>query len=283
MPNPMASPTQTTANENAGLLYVVVKSIRAFDNLELAGVLSSVVALSPTPRENCFLGTYYRTAGIVDSLLRLDNAVHFQASAMLARSLFELAVDIKLVEKIPNGWMKMVFFVDVEKLRCARKMIEFAKANPNRTIDVSPQTEFVAKNEMRIDHNRRTLWPPKRPNLKPLPDLKHWSELTLAERTELLGEPFDETYKFQYPRLSWYVHSGLTGVLNLPAEFFTNVAGFALQMAITSYTHILESIIQEMKINRAQEKIHKALKLATLLPFSKSPEQEARLCRELLG
>jgi hypothetical protein len=45
----------------------------------------------------------------------------------------------------------------------------------------------------------------------------------------------------------------------------------------------LESVIHEMKINRAHEKIHKALKLATLLPFSKSPEQEAALYRELLG
>ena len=279
----MASPAITAASDNAGRLYAVVKSIREFDKLELAGILSSVAALSPTPRESCFLATYYRTAGIVDSLLRLDNGTHFQAAAMLARSLFELAVDIKLVDKIPNGWMKMVFFVDVEKLRCARQMIAFAKANPNCATDVLLQTEFVAKNEMRIDQNRRTLWPPKKPNAKSLPDLRHWSELTLSERTEILGAPFDETYKFQYPRLSWYVHAGLTGVVNLPAEFFPNVHGYALVMAITCYSQILESIIIEMKINLAHDKIHKALKLATLLPFSKSPEQEAALCRELLG
>jgi hypothetical protein len=54
-------------------------------------------------------------------------------------------------------------------------------------------------------------------------------------------------------------------------------------MAIACYTQILESVIHEMKIDRAVDKIHKALKLATLLPYSKSPEQEAALCRELLG
>jgi hypothetical protein len=113
--------------------------------------------------------------------------------------------------------------------------------------------------------------------------LKHWSELTLAERTEFLGEPFDATYKFQHPRVSWYVHSGLTGVVNLPAEFFPTVHGYALAMAFTCYSRILESVIHEMKIDIAHEKIHKALKLATLLPFSKSPAQEAALCRELLG
>jgi hypothetical protein len=188
---PMASPAFTAATDNAGRLYGVIKSIREFDKLELAGILSSVAALSPTPRESCFLATYYRTGGIVDLLLRFDNATHFQAAAMLARTLFELAVDLKLVDKIPSGWMKMVFFAEVEKLRSARQMIAFAKANPDRASDVLLQTELVRKNEMRIEQNRRTLWPPKNPNSKSLPHLKHWSELTLAERAEILGEPFD--------------------------------------------------------------------------------------------
>src|SRR5260370_10751797 len=279
----MASPAITTATDNAGRLYAVIKSIREFDKLELAGIVSSVPALSPTPRESCFLATYYRTAGIVDSLLRLDNAAHFQAAAMLARAIVEVAVDIKLVDKIPNGWMRMVFFVKVEKRRCALQMIAFAKANPDRATDVLSQSEFVVKNQMRIDQNRRTLWPPKNPNSRSLPDLPHWSELTLAKRTEILGEPFDATYKFQYPRVSWYVHAGLTGVVNLPAEFFPTVHGYALVMAFTCYSQILESVIHEMKIDRAHDKIHRALKLATLLSFSKSPEQEAALCRELLG
>jgi len=74
----MSSPAVTTASDNAGRFYGVVKSIREFDKLELAGILASVVALSPTPRENCFIATYYRTAGIIESLLRLDNPMHFQ-------------------------------------------------------------------------------------------------------------------------------------------------------------------------------------------------------------
>ena len=209
----MSNAAYSAASDNAGKLFAVVKSIREFDKLELAGILSGII--SPTPRESCFLATYYRTAGIIDSLLLLDNPRHFQAAAMLARSLFELAVDIKLADKVPNSWAKMIFFVDVEKLRSARKMIEFAKSNPGRTVDVSLQAEFVTKNEKRIEHNHGTLWPPKKPSTK-LPQLKHWSGLDLSERAKLLGDPFDEMYNFQYPRLSWYSHAGLTGVINLP-------------------------------------------------------------------
>src|SRR6266849_554331 len=157
----MASPAITAASDNAGRLYAVVKSIREFDKLELAGILSRVAALSPAPSESCFLATYYRPAGIVDSLLRLDNGTHFQAAAMLARSLFELAVDIKLVDKIPNGWMKMVFFVDVEKLRCARQMVAFRRPTPTvrltcyrSGVGVSPKPSLSASKTVSVPMNR---------------------------------------------------------------------------------------------------------------------------------
>jgi hypothetical protein len=116
----VSNPDYSAANTKAEQMYAVVKSIREFDKLKLAGILSGV--LTPSPRDNCFLGTYYRTAGNIDSLLALNSGTHFQAAAMLARSLFELAVDIKLIDKVPGGWAKMVWFVDVEKLRNAKKM-----------------------------------------------------------------------------------------------------------------------------------------------------------------
>lgn len=279
-------PAFQSATESAGRLFSVIKSIREFDKIELAGVLGSVVTLTPPDRvdfrETCFLATYYRTAGMIESFLRLDSTQHFQTAASIARSLFELAVDIRLADKIPAGFLKMVFFVDVEKLHRARRMVEFAKANPDRGLDVSAQATFITNNEPRIESNRKVLWPPQKTGGK-LGALKHWSELHLSKRVELLGEPFDAMYRFEYPRLSWYIHDGLTGVMNLPPEYFPTVHGYAIALVMRCYTQILESVIHEMKIDRAVEKIHKALKLATLLPFSKSSEDQERLCRELLG
>jgi hypothetical protein len=272
----MSNPAYSAANTKAEQMHAVVMSIREFDKLTLAGVLSAVI--KPSPRENCFLGTYYRTAGNIDSLLALNSAKHFQAAAILARSLFELAVDIKLVDKVHGGWAKMVFFADVEKLRSARKMIDFAKSNPGRIIDVSSQTEFVTKNAKRIEINCKTLWPQTK-----LSDLKSWSEMNLSKRAELLGEPFDEMYNFYYPRLSWYVHSGLTGVLDLPSDFFPMVHGYALSLSVACYSNILETVIHEMKLDLADDKIHKTLKYATLLPFTKTSEEELELFHELLG
>jgi hypothetical protein len=143
----MDNPNYSDASGKAEQWYAVVKSIREFDKLTLAGVLSALI--KPSDRENCFLGTYFRTAGNIDSLLALNSGKHFQAAAMVARSLFELAVDIKMIDKVPRGWAKMVLFVEIEKLRDARKMIAFAASKPGLTIDVSSQIEFVSKNENR--------------------------------------------------------------------------------------------------------------------------------------
>ena len=73
--------------------------------------MSSSVASASAPislREQCFIGTYYRTLGNIETLLVLNKSLHFQALTMLARALFELAVDVRLLEMIPNGWEKMV-------------------------------------------------------------------------------------------------------------------------------------------------------------------------------
>ena len=282
----LPSPGYAAASEKAGQLFWVVKSIREFDKLELEGVFASVVRLSPPGRvdhrEQCFLATYYRTAGMIESFLRLDSPMHFQAAAMLARSLFELAADIKLAAKLPQGFMKVVYFVDVEKLLRARRMIEFATTYPDRQLDVAAQVEFVKNNATRIESNRELLWPTKKSRAGKVPPLKHWSGLDLSKRVGLLGDPFDALYMSHYPRLSWYVHDGLTGVLNLPAETFPNIHGYAASLVITCYTLILESVIREFKIDKAVEKIHNALKLAKLLPFSENPEQQDALIRELL-
>jgi hypothetical protein len=264
----------SAANAKAEQMYAVVKSIREFDKLTLAGVLGGII--NPSHRENCFLGTYYRTAANVDSLLALNSGQHFQTAAVVARSLYELAVDVHLIDKVPQAWMKMVFFVDVEKLRVARSMVNFAAANPDRKIDVSAQNEFITKRAAAIEGNRKTLWPQAK-------KLNHWSAMNLPDRAKLLGDPFDELYYSHYARMSWYVHSGLTGIMNLPSDFFPMVHGSALSLSIACYSKILEAVIKEMKLNLADDKIYNTLKYATLLPFSKSPADELAFLHELLG
>lgn len=79
----------------------MVKSIGEFDQLEVRSVVDTL--LSPARREQCFIGIYRRSVANIATLLELESAKHFQTIVMLTRSLFELAVDIRLISVISDS------------------------------------------------------------------------------------------------------------------------------------------------------------------------------------
>lgn len=265
----MATSIPATATANADRFYTMVKSLNNFNNLEVRGVIRSLLAR--TDEENCFIGTYYRVGSNIETVLLLQNPTHFQAAAMLARTLFELAVDIRLLEIVPDASHKMNAFADVEKLRSARKAVEFKTANPSADVDVTVHSALVLNRAQDIEKRHRILWPNDK-NPTSLSNVKHWSGHNLPERVKLLGAPFEEIYAVEYPRLSWYMHSGLTGVINLRAETFTYICSYAFKLSADAYSEVLETIIRRFELAKANENIGQKLTVAKLLPFADDPE-----------
>ncbi|HEV2296973.1 MAG TPA: DUF5677 domain-containing protein [Candidatus Acidoferrales bacterium] len=261
-----------SATMNADKFYTMVKSIHWFDTIEVKGVIDTL--LSPTPRDNCFVGTYYRTLGNVETLLRLNKSKDFQAIAMLARALFELSVDSRLLQVMPDGWGKMLAFADVEKLRAANKVIGFKKKNPTADLDTTVYDSFVSRNAVRVTGLRSSIWPGVK-------KLTHWSGLNLSQRVAFVKSPFDQVYEVDYPRLSWYAHSGLTGILNVQAVTFIHLCAYAYHLAALAYRESLISMIREFKISKANEKIERQLRVANMLPFTDSSEQVSALMESI--
>jgi hypothetical protein len=273
----MSGNTQSEALQNVSKFHSSLKSLYEFDRIEVFGVITTLLA--KTDEDNCFIGTYLRTRGNIETLLEITNAKHFQAVAMVSRALFELAVDVRLMDQIPNGIEKMLAAVEVEKLRCARKAVAFKTANPTADIDPIFQS-FAQLQGPRIDTKHRTLWPSKKDPSK-LSIVKHWTGLDLSARIKLLKAPFEQIYELNYPRLSWYVHPGLTGVVNVSSETFTLVCSLAFKLAADAYWEVLKAVIQRFKIEKANKKIHQQMKVAQLLPFSEDSEQEQALLRTI--
>jgi hypothetical protein len=269
------SPVPFDALKTSGQFLAVLQSVAKFDELEVSGVIRS--QLSPTEREKCFIAIYLRSSANVVTLMELKHQKHFQAITMLARALFELAIDIRLINVIPQACEKMIAFVDVEKLRCARKILQFHAIHPITRVDPVVYSSFVASEGARIDALRITLWPPKTPKAK----VTHWSGMNLADRITRLGAPFDEIYQLNYPHLNWQVHSGLTGVANMKAETFTIMCGQSFMLAADAYREILLAMIDEFKIEKADNNIKGKLTAAKMLPFTDSPEQAQKLLNEL--
>jgi hypothetical protein len=253
--------------------YTMLKSLNEFDKVEVAGVVRGL--LTKTDRDNCFIGNYYRGKAHIETLLSLKSAKDLQAIAMIARGLFELAVDTKLIDAIPDAVEKILAFSDVEKLRAARKIVKYKGANPAAAVDASVHATFIANNEKRIDTERNRVWPGVK-------RVEHWSALNLADRVALVKAPFEEMYNVEYPELSWYVHSGLTGFVNLQAATFNMLAAKQNKLAGECYIVLLAGIIAELGIEKADAKIGNKLKLAKMLPFTDTQEQGRELEAELL-
>jgi|HubBroStandDraft_1064217.scaffolds.fasta_scaffold70302_2 hypothetical protein len=255
-------------------LYTVLKSLNEFDKKEIHGVLSGLVA--ETDRDRCFRGIYLRVKANVESLLSLRYAKDFQAIAMVTRSLFELAVDMKLIKQIPDAVLKIGAFSEVEKLRAARMIVAFKATHPSASVDATVHDLFIKNNAARIEAKRKTVWGARA-------KVSHWSGLSLKDRVALLKEPFEEMYEVRYPQMSWYTHAaGLTG-FDLKASSFEALASNHHYLAAQLYKLLLSVIIDEYQFVKWDSKILDKVKQAELMPFTNTDDELRALERELLG
>jgi hypothetical protein len=252
------------AESNTDRFYTQVKSLHEFDNQEVRSVINNL--LSKTPAEVCHLANFIRTQGNVETLLLLQKSKHVQTIAMIARALFELSVEARLLEVIPNGYALVTHYADVEKLRLANKIMAFKNANPDVTTNTTIYQQYVARESARITAIQESLWPG-------VNRVKHWSGMNLAERCSFLKIPFDQIYSEDYPRISWYAHPGLTGIANVQFVTFIHVCGYAFNLAVKSYEQSLRSAIRAFKLISGNDHILDRLDVALKFPFADSDEQ----------
>jgi hypothetical protein len=265
--------TPPPPDDTAQRTFAGLTSMMQFDEQEVRGIMRSIIA--PTEREKCLILIYWRTAAHVMSLSKLNGHQHFQAITMIARSLFELSVDLKLIDKIPDGVEKMIAFVDVEKLRAALKIVKFKQKHPTSTVDDSLYQSYIAAEETRVEATKAKLWPGAK-------KIDGFANMNLANRSVLAGLEYEEIYEVEQPRMSWQVHSGLTGVANLKPETFTYMAGVGMASCIKSYELILNAMIDGFKIGMADVKIKKKLAVSKLLPWADDPAQAQQLYDEAI-
>jgi hypothetical protein len=272
--NSVPSPHRPEQHENVERFYTSIKSLNELDRQEIHNVIRG--QLNPSLRETCFAGVYYRATAAAETILALNHVKHLQGIASAARSLFELAVEMRLLDLLPQGPEKMTAAIDIEKLRAAKKVVAFKSVNPSAPIDDSVFRQFITIEEALINAKQSTLWPGRR-------RVDYWSLKNMAERSRFVGAPFEELYEAEYPRLSWYVHSGLIGFANLSKDSFELMAGIAFTIAVKSYAEILRVVTREFRINLADKDIEKKIDYAMVLPFTEGPEQIEQLRRELFG
>jgi hypothetical protein len=191
--------------------------------------------LDRKPREDAILGLFYRAMGYVASIRRLNAPIHFQAIASAARSLFELGLDMAFFnqEKTDDSLGRIPAFTTVERYRVAKKIKEFYANRPARSDhDLSVIQAHVtdSANTARVEALVEKYWGRTKKGELIWP--KHWSAFpNTRDRAHRVGGPWEERYVLHYYKLSWYMHSGLTGVAGIPKDLFDVLASEAFQLS----------------------------------------------------
>jgi len=271
----MSTPEIDEAIRESEIWYAVLRSLAKFDELEVRGVVSGL--LSPTLPEECVMSIYYRASANISSLLELKTPKHFQAIDMLARSMFELAVDIAIFDKVQGAPIKMRIFQDVEKLRACRSAVQFAGMSTlTLQSSLQLQQDYITNNEARITRLVGSTWPGVK-----FSALTHWSGMRLPTRVEMLAADMQELYALYYRQLSWSVHSGLEGFYGIKPETFARMGGMAFNLAARNYEKILSQVIRTIKLDKVDPLIDNKMKFARYLPFTENVEQKAQLRHDL--
>ncbi len=169
--------------------------------------------MSRTEFEDAIAGVLFRISAWFKSLTKLNHPIDIQAVFAGARSTFELAIDIKLLVKVPSLGPNFHAFVFVERFRAAKGLVDFLANVPGGTSKANVERAFVNNpaNQSKLETLCKTFnwWDsakakPKYP--------KHWSGKDMAQRAKDAGTQYEELYRSYYPLLSWNIHAGAVGL-----------------------------------------------------------------------
>jgi hypothetical protein len=178
-----------------------------------------------------------RTHSNVESLLCFKDVKHFQAIAILARTILELSVDIRLSQGSEEFANRLYWFSRLEHLRVCRRLKRIAA--DNGFLDAPEMTTMLSAMENASDEilaKAAALWP----NFSDPFKIKHWSGLNLEQRASLAGHPFSRVYALWHIQMSWLNHGGTTGILELTPVALATDCTRNLSIVVELYETVLQ-------------------------------------------
>jgi hypothetical protein len=237
----------------ADVSFEGIRAIYTFQKLSLSPLLKGL--LNPSPREQAVVGLHYRIASYLASLFRLNGPVHFQAIAASARSLFELGLDMALFHKDTSdeSLNRLHAFTRVERYRVATKLVDFYTNKPlPDNLDLTIQRSLCGdpKEKMEVEALIQKYWSSTRKGGPLWP--KHWSRFQETRgRACFVGGTWEGWYVQNYYMLSWHIHSGITGILDLPQDAFDYFVMEAFQLSTDAVVESYKIIGRELHLERA--------------------------------
>lgn len=214
---------------------------------------------SPHKNENegIFIGIFLRMYLWMESLVALNRSSHIQGVAVALRSMFELFLDLKILDEDKTGesYTKYIAFSEIEMFREGSKKVKFFEQNyPQKTEKYFIQKQFI-EDPVRIERiaaNLKNLW--ELDGIKDIGKLNHWTHMRTQKRTTQVGIEYEEIYIEFYQRLSQIVHgSGLEFFRKLNKEHFESYYAFCHETAQKLFIEAMKIIAKKVEIDKAWE------------------------------
>ena len=214
----------------AGAFLCLVEACDQFATETVNPLLQSLKGMDQ--RRTIFAGLHYRIQGFCKTVMLLKNAAHQQSITSAERSVLEHYVDMELLHRnmFKDGIERFTAFIDVQKLKAARRVTKFFADNPNLDTKPSyatPHQDFIKNWESLTESKAEILWGKTKAGKPVLPE--HWSQMNLPDRAEKLGKDVELRVVRGYDVRNFAVHTGLAGVVNLEKRHFEMLCALGLQ------------------------------------------------------
>jgi hypothetical protein len=247
-----------TQHELVSAYYDGMRKCIDFVQTQIIPVLNGQINLNQ--REEAVLGIFYRIHALGSSLTRLNNTIDFCAVATIARTLFELLLDLKLLTRqmsTQEDIEKFRAFSEVDRFRRADKVLEFQTKNPG----IEEKSYFPGEFRMKfvefpgkrdeIESKTVSLWGKSKNGKINWPD--HWTGISVRGRAELFGSIYEQKYLEIYSILSWYVHAGNASYAGLSQPSLEWVYGVSMNISRLMYIEGLLLCSSIFSLNQAIE------------------------------
>lgn len=256
-----------TAHELIGAYHDGLRGAVDFVQSQVIGTLQGQIYLSQ--HESAIMGIFLRVHALACSLLRLNNSIDFNAVANIARTLFELLLDLKLLVSAnlkQQDLARFFAFPEVDRFRIAKRIVELQNKHPDLVrsslFDSSARKEFVESRvkDKSIEKKVESLW--GRDSKGKLRWPEHWSGLSVRNRSTTFGSLYEQEYLEIYSFLSSYTHSGSSAYAGLTEKTLESIYGISLEYARKLY---IESLIICSKVFSLQKGIESFTQVVAFL------------------
>lgn len=212
-----ADVTALSGEEQAAALVKGTQSLHSLMNDTVCPVVMGQIGKSDI--EQAIAATYNRITLLLRGIATLEDPAHFQIANSVARTVFELVVDLKMLRKDPSLAAKFFAFARVVKFRKAEQLVSFLDGNPSIDRTAHQHAINFANDPQRkqsVEQQCIQHWGATRNGQPNWPD--HWSGKNIADRAHDAGLEFEEMYRSQFFLQSQYVHAGPAGIQDLSRD-----------------------------------------------------------------